>query len=240
MFARYYSAGLSRFLSADPKTFSELEEDEEESFLANPQNWNLYTYVLNNPLRYSDPDGEDAYDVANAIDRTVGDALASLDANTGGDALSVAANAIAGTVGDIASGMSDLLRVGAETGETIGEGKGGSYLASAVSKDVGRAAGLFAALASPAASIGGGPSSATRVAMQGGKHSGFLQNLTKQGPNQVGKTVRSLSKQISAHRGKLAEARKAGNKGLAKKYKTEIKTFKEQRTIARDVQRMRR
>jgi murein DD-endopeptidase MepM/ murein hydrolase activator NlpD len=50
MLARYYSAGLGRFLSVDPAADSvELE---------NPQTWNRYTYALNNPLRFNDPDGE--------------------------------------------------------------------------------------------------------------------------------------------------------------------------------------
>jgi hypothetical protein len=50
MFARYYSAGLSRFVSVDP--------DATSATLENPQSWNRYAYALNNPLRYIDPDGE--------------------------------------------------------------------------------------------------------------------------------------------------------------------------------------
>jgi RHS repeat-associated protein len=45
--ARYYDAGLGRFASADsivPAT-------------GNPQAWNRYSYVLNNPLRFLDPTG---------------------------------------------------------------------------------------------------------------------------------------------------------------------------------------
>jgi len=53
MLARYYSSGLGRFLSPDP---SNNESDPE-----NPQSWNRYTYVLNNPLRYTDPDGLETY-----------------------------------------------------------------------------------------------------------------------------------------------------------------------------------
>jgi RHS repeat-associated protein len=47
--ARYYGNGLGRFTSVDPAI---------ESIKANlPQSWNRYVYVLNNPLRYADPDG---------------------------------------------------------------------------------------------------------------------------------------------------------------------------------------
>jgi RHS repeat-associated protein len=48
--ARYYSPPHGRFSSVDPAR---------ESMVArNPQSWNRYTYVLNNPLRFTDPSGE--------------------------------------------------------------------------------------------------------------------------------------------------------------------------------------
>jgi RHS repeat-associated protein len=47
--ARYYSNALGRFTSVDPLMAS-MNND-------NPQTFNRYTYVLNNPLRYVDPDG---------------------------------------------------------------------------------------------------------------------------------------------------------------------------------------
>ena len=46
--SRYYSSAQGRFTSVDPA-------DAETRF---PQDWNRYTYTLNNPLRYTDPDGE--------------------------------------------------------------------------------------------------------------------------------------------------------------------------------------
>jgi RHS repeat-associated protein len=47
--ARYMSAAQGRFTSPDkPLT----DQDPRE-----PQSWNLYAYVTNNPLRYDDPDG---------------------------------------------------------------------------------------------------------------------------------------------------------------------------------------
>jgi RHS repeat-associated protein len=48
--ARYYWAGIGRFLAVDPSMLSVL--------LQNPQTWNRYPYTLNNPLRFVDPTGE--------------------------------------------------------------------------------------------------------------------------------------------------------------------------------------
>ncbi len=45
--ARYYDAGLGRFISADTIVPS----------AGNPQSLNRYAYVLNNPLKYTDPTG---------------------------------------------------------------------------------------------------------------------------------------------------------------------------------------
>jgi RHS repeat-associated protein len=47
--ARYYQNRLGRFTSVDPENAGAEAED--------PQTWNAYAYALNNPLRYSDPDG---------------------------------------------------------------------------------------------------------------------------------------------------------------------------------------
>jgi RHS repeat-associated protein len=45
--ARYYHSGLGRFMSVDPAPADP----------ADPQSWNRYAYVLNNPYKYVDPDG---------------------------------------------------------------------------------------------------------------------------------------------------------------------------------------
>lgn len=50
MHARYYTAVTGRFLSVDPVL------DIREA-LTEPQLWNRYTYVTNNPLKFTDPDG---------------------------------------------------------------------------------------------------------------------------------------------------------------------------------------
>jgi RHS repeat-associated protein len=46
---RYYSSVQGRFISVDPLMAS--------AKASNPQTWNRFAYVLNNPLRYIDPDG---------------------------------------------------------------------------------------------------------------------------------------------------------------------------------------
>jgi RHS repeat-associated protein len=52
MHARYYASTIGRFLSVDP-------ELNLKSTLGNPQKWNRYAYVRNNPISFTDPDGRD-------------------------------------------------------------------------------------------------------------------------------------------------------------------------------------
>lgn len=54
MHARYYDQHTGRFLSVDPVLNL-------KRALRQPQNWNRYTYVMNSPLRYTDPKGEDLF-----------------------------------------------------------------------------------------------------------------------------------------------------------------------------------
>jgi len=53
--ARYYASMMGRFTSPDPKARS--------AKLADPQSWNRYAYVGNNPLAFIDPDGRDKLSV---------------------------------------------------------------------------------------------------------------------------------------------------------------------------------
>ncbi|HEY0377477.1 MAG TPA: RHS repeat-associated core domain-containing protein [Pyrinomonadaceae bacterium] len=74
--ARYYNASLGRFTSADPYN-PVVDSEKEESFdeyLGQPQNWNRYVYVWNNPLKYVDPFGEKVYVVTYTYGNSGGDA----------------------------------------------------------------------------------------------------------------------------------------------------------------------
>jgi len=60
MNARYYDGEVGRFISQDPLAIEALQTADNKKFqylLANPQNWNTYSYALNNPLIASDPSG---------------------------------------------------------------------------------------------------------------------------------------------------------------------------------------
>src|SRR5205814_7043328 len=61
---RYYASTMGRFTSVDPLGAS--------ARLSNPQSMNRYVFVLNNPLRYVDPDGlkeKDPWDQLNDEER---------------------------------------------------------------------------------------------------------------------------------------------------------------------------
>ena len=49
--ARYYASSMGRFVSPDPSQLYYADP-------TNPQSMNLYSYALNNPLRFTDPRGE--------------------------------------------------------------------------------------------------------------------------------------------------------------------------------------
>jgi RHS repeat-associated protein len=52
MTARYYEAGVGRFLSSDPSDSSARRQS--------PQSWNRYAFANNSPVRFFDPDGRES------------------------------------------------------------------------------------------------------------------------------------------------------------------------------------
>ena len=51
---RYYASGNGRFTSVDPVL-------DQQKALGDPQQWNRYAYVRNNPLKFVDPDGREIF-----------------------------------------------------------------------------------------------------------------------------------------------------------------------------------
>ena len=68
--ARYYGSSMGRFMSPDPMGNSVAD-------FANPQSWNMYAYVLNNPLKYVYPTGLDC-----AYLNDAGDGIEESDRNS--------------------------------------------------------------------------------------------------------------------------------------------------------------
>ncbi len=55
--ARYNASTMGRFMTPDPIFMTKHR-------LVDPQQWNLYAYVRNNPLNLTDPTGKDLWRVA--------------------------------------------------------------------------------------------------------------------------------------------------------------------------------
>jgi RHS repeat-associated protein len=90
--ARYYASKIGRFTTVDPVyTWNEN--------LLDPQRWNRYSYVRNNPFKYVDPDGrviESPWDILN-----IGIGVVSFGANVAEGNVGAAAIDAAGVVVDV-------------------------------------------------------------------------------------------------------------------------------------------
>jgi RHS repeat-associated protein len=71
--ARYYSSVQGRFTSADPIFISDWQ-------VANPQLWNLYNYVGNNPLNATDPTGMEIVQLGQHTDAEIEARRKAIDA----------------------------------------------------------------------------------------------------------------------------------------------------------------
>jgi RHS repeat-associated protein len=111
--ARYNSSSMGRFMSPDPLGGS----------LADPQSLNRYAYVLNNPLRFTDPTGmyvcKDSTDCSSKADKAFEKALAGLRGSSNADiARAAGAYGAANKDNGVNVGFADLTKKG-ENGSTV-------------------------------------------------------------------------------------------------------------------------
>jgi RHS repeat-associated protein len=118
--ARYYGSRIGRFTTVDP-VYTWREN------LVDPQRWNRYAYVRNNPLRYVDPDGkipvDTIWDVGNVL----------YDIYTGvktGNWTDLGVDALAAAIPYVPAGASKLRHLG-KVDEVLEAGKGTSNIIDA-------------------------------------------------------------------------------------------------------------
>ena len=115
--ARYYDSNIGRFMGMDPVSFSE----------DNPQSFNRYAYVNNNPYAYTDPDGrilETGWDLFNIGLGAVSFGTNLVSGNFGGAALDFAGLVVdvaAAVVPGVPGGAGFALKSAREGAEQVGK-----------------------------------------------------------------------------------------------------------------------
>jgi len=133
--ARWYDPFIGRFISEDPIGFG-------------GGDINLYGYVWNNPIAFTDPMGFDGWgnDLADELDENINYARDFYQVNP----QYWGWNGTVDTVADLARGSADMLRVGDGLGHALyDEDENGYGRAAFVAMDVTRASSLFTALGYP-------------------------------------------------------------------------------------------
>ncbi|NHN38974.1 RHS repeat-associated core domain-containing protein [Pseudomaricurvus alcaniphilus] len=206
MNGRIYDARLGRFLQADPFI----------QFPDNTQSYNRYSYVMNNPLVYTDPSGYFSFkDVVKVVAVVVisvvtygaasawaAGAMAGTSIGCSMAASSFIAGAVGGAAAGFAAGVSSAAFSGASPSEALRSGFNGALYG-------GISGGLFGAIGSSYMGLGGkalahGMTGGIMSDLQGGKFGhGFLSagltklaNVNRIMPNDAGSyadTVRVMS-----------------------------------------------
>jgi len=88
--------------------------------IGDPQSWNKYGYTRNNPLRYTDPDGEDWRDaLAGALNAFGSDNLLGAGRASGGNSDFRTGQAVGDAVATVQGTVETLVGIGGEVGGTL-------------------------------------------------------------------------------------------------------------------------
>jgi RHS repeat-associated protein len=127
--ARYYDPQLGKFIQPDDTIPN----------LWNPQSYDRYAYCLNDPFRYTDPDGRAAMDWANSWSGQIEAGAAVVSAGPSHWVW----NGTIGTIESLANGIPDALRFGSTAGELSGQDSvTGKQIAIGTLQELSRAATL--------------------------------------------------------------------------------------------------
>jgi RHS repeat-associated protein len=144
--ARYYSSAQGRYLSAD---WSATPVPVPYADFSSPQSLNLYSYVGNNPLNLTDPDGHccsfSASSIADWVDDKIDTAVnyyRDRAVASGSPGLAAAATFTAGATGDVGKGFTNLLRTGESVG-SLPENASAGQVITAVAEEGGRVGGTI-------------------------------------------------------------------------------------------------
>jgi RHS repeat-associated protein len=207
MNGRVYDPELGRFLSPDPNV----------QFIANLQSYNRYSYVLNNPLRYTDPTGY-SMDVAGFL---VGAYIAVV--GTVACAASYGAACVAFAIAGAVYSTTYAIGQGADPGQAIFFGVVNAYLGM-VSGGVAAEAGLGPMGQILSGAISGAYASAMTTSVTGGRDLGtnILEGATQGAfAAAVGYTLRSSLSVSGQQGGSLSGT--VDSEGYAEDAKTTIR-----------------
>ncbi len=120
---------MGRFLSVDPESIPSLKLEDPESFnklISNPQNWNRYAYVRNNPLQLIDPDGRRTRELS---EDDIEDIVDQAKQSPGGSVGIIIA--VFNNLGDDASVTGSVLNTGLRSGGVMLDNTTAGFLTSA-------------------------------------------------------------------------------------------------------------
>jgi len=200
MKARYFSGAQGRFTSPDKPFADQFPED--------PQSWNLYSYVRNNPLKMVDEDGQSATLIGGIGGGIIGGAVAAWRGESvwKGAASGAIAGAVAGSVIDTGGASLGVLALSGAAGGLTGgvvsrglNGEGTTLKQAAVDAAVGGTVGVVlgaggkavsAALSKSAPavaeSVEAGASSRVQGIAKQIEDGGFKVTANPKTPNQTG------------------------------------------------------